>query len=520
MTLSSAHPSEEAPTLMVDTGKYLSSAPFIRPGDTVVDLSCGSGAGLRVLRQNSPGRKFIGFNSDPAAIDSARSNYANAHGSLEFRTGTPQEALSTLADHSIDCVLAFDIQLQSLLSDIRRVLIPGGRAIFSIQQSDGIEPRLLAETKENEIATAIRDPLDGAQDIPYRETVFANVAAAGHRSTDYARWYTNPWIVHPMVHVGYRVKSATLLRELAQRLLAQSPPDSADYGAALCILAYQSLASGADSHEIIERAERFLSVESFNPHVLRWRVSLAFVLSQIQLKHGSVDRARHYLQACVAIDPFAFSVHLATKTADAWFQLGWLALSAGDRAEARRSWMQGLAFGRKLVSQPLDDVLLNPADPNRFDHGDGMREFVLAIESITQCANGLHLLQREAEGVAVRWSDVYCTFRGKSELLGRNLREAQDKVASLNGELDLSREDLRNRTKELDAARAELVNRTAELDGVRQELRGRTRELDAVRQELVDRTEQLDAARQQVRDQAAALEEAQKGFLARLRQKI
>src|SRR5208282_1189705 len=140
-------------------------------------------------------------------------------------------ALSTLADHSVDHVLAFGIFNDAaldpvpLLGEIRRVLIPGGRVIVSVSGqkasrskvrellSSALLVELMDEGRENSssatmVATAIRDPLsEEALTIPYRETVFPNLHAVAHVSTEYARYYRNPWVVHSMVHVGYRVKS-------------------------------------------------------------------------------------------------------------------------------------------------------------------------------------------------------------------------------------------------------------------------------------------------------------------------
>ena len=192
---------------------------------------------------------------------------------------------------------------------------------------------------------------------------------------------------------------------------------------------------------------------------------------------------------------------------------------------------------------PLDAVLVNPAYPNLFDHGDGMREFTLALDFLTRCANGLHLLQRQREGFNVDWQSLDRSFRWLSATLQENLSEAQSTVGKLTGELEVTRDQLISRTMEVDAARAELTSRTAELDRDREELRkrnlevdierneliartkevraarkdlvDRTAELNATRQDLVDRTSELDTARQDLIDRTAELDAARKDLIDR-----
>ncbi len=409
----------------VDLIRYQFAAKYIRPRDRIVELRRGSGAGLDYLRRNSAGSSFI-------AIESG---------------------LHSISDHSVDLILGFDVIDQgsnpaALLEEIRRVLIPGGRLILStsIRTRDQLQSLLssqflvenLEEGGGSLVATAIRDPLVDGQAVPYRETVFANLESAEHLSTQYARWYLNPWIVHSMVHVGYRVKSPALLAALATRLLENSPIDSADYGAALCILAYQRLEKSGDAQSLDSFDHligTYLKAKSDNPHVLRWQISLTSVLAQLQLKAGHIDAARQLFQTCSRWIPFPFSPHLATKTADAFFWWGWLAVTQNDAEEARRAWTEGVEFGDRLLKRPMNDILINVEYPNIFDHGDGMREFVLAMESITQCANGLHLLGRLREGIAVDWRNVHMTFRERGDRLDRDLKQTRFTIAALTTEL-------------------------------------------------------------------------------------
>ncbi len=516
--------------------RYQLASEFVRPRDRVVDVGCPAEAGLHYLREHSAGLSFAGFDSDAALV--------------------------TTEDHSVDLVLAFEAfgktsDRRALLQQIRRILIPGGRLILAVpgpmspddlalllggqflpenlyQENPGTShtdatsgiSRLQqiswetpsADAGRSWIVTAIRDPLDDGKAVPYRETVFANLDSALHLSTQYARWYLNPWIVHCMVHVGYRVKSPALLSKLATRLLEMSPPDSADYGAALCILAYRELESASGSHALdlfARKINAYITLESGNPHVLRWRISLTFVLAQLQMKAGSIDAARQLFQACSGMDPFAFSVHLATKTADAFFWWGWLAMSQNDSDGARHAWAQGVAFGDTLLNRPMCEILINPTYPNIFDHGDGMREFVLAMESVTKCANGLHLLGRLREGIAIDWRNVHMTFRERGDRLDQDLEHARLAMDVVTADLSKVRLDLIGRTRELDDSRSDLIVRTAELDTARDDLMRRTGELDESRRDLIERTRQLETNNQELIGRTAELDQARSELVSR-----
>jgi hypothetical protein len=508
---------------------YDLAATFVRPGDTVLDLGGNQNNGSNPLGRNSPAKRIVNVEAQPGAL-------------AEFAAGDLQMVIACDA-------LGRGGDDAALLREIRRVLIPGGRLFLSTSREffaptalvDLLSPHFLPEclyelnveaprslrqiswsqaaaaTGDRLIATAVRDPLDAS--VAYRETVFANLADARHASTDYTRWYANPWIVHSMVHVGYRVKCGKLLIDLADRVLASSAAGTADEGAALCILAYRALAGDTlpnqNPETLQHRISTYLGLPSDNPHVRRWQISLTYAVAQLRLRAGAMGEARQWFHKCTEMDPFSFSVHLATKTAEAFFWAGWLALQEGIPDEALRTWNGGLDFGHRLLQHTLDEVLINPADPNRFDHGDGMREFVHAIESITRCANGVHLLMRQREGYSVDWARVHDTFRQKTESVAGELYEAQQKAAVLTAELESPRKVLAERTAELDVTRRDLAERTAALNSAARDLADRTAALDEVRKELVDRTGDLDAVRRELSERTKALDANRKELVDR-----
>jgi hypothetical protein len=117
-------------------------------------------------------------------------------------------------------------------------------------------------------------------------------------------------ITRGMVDTGHRLREEDALTALAEAVCASAAPDAPDRGAALCVLAYQLLASGAPPtapiDDLAARIEAYLAAGPATPHGQRWTVSLLFALAKLWLGHGDFTRARTALERCVSVDPLAF----------------------------------------------------------------------------------------------------------------------------------------------------------------------------------------------------------------------
>ena len=116
-------------------------------GQRVLEVGCGSGAGAHYLARRA--LQVISIDPSAAALDNSR--YAYSQPNLTFMRTEP--ANFQLKDNSFDMVLVPELKRFStwgaFMPEVRRVLKPGGRALFAVANGDqGTEGMALAEFEE------------------------------------------------------------------------------------------------------------------------------------------------------------------------------------------------------------------------------------------------------------------------------------------------------------------------------------------------------------------------------------
>jgi ubiquinone/menaquinone biosynthesis C-methylase UbiE/ABC-type transporter Mla subunit MlaD len=406
---------------------YSLAKDYIRPNDVVLDLACGLGYGSAILWDGSEATKVIGFDASLSAVEYAQANFYPQRPTLEFRQGDVGK-LSAFPDESVDLVVSFET-IENL-KEVRRLLKPGCRLICSgsnaqfdlsklttlvgehllveqifaqiapsnghrlVEVTAGAPP--LQPEAERWLLVAMKDPVAGDKKN-YVETAFLTGLKQELNIMAFARDYRNPWLVRSMVTIGQRCRSTVLLRELARRVLESAPFSSADAGAALCVSGYLQLESPTpdpqEREQLIDQLHRYANSAGKTAHAARWRISNQYLLAKLLLSVGQIDRAREEFWKCARMDCLVFSPLLATKTVDAAFWAGWLALLQQRPDEARNAWRHGLREAQRVLSGSWQEIVGNPDSPLLF----GLREATLILDAATCCSNGLYTLDHSPQ---------------------------------------------------------------------------------------------------------------------------
>lgn len=453
----------------------------LRHNDVVLDVACGLGYGSAILWDSSLASKVIGIDNSDFAIQYAKENYCFNRPGLEFLKGDVQD-LSSFADNSIDLVISFETvehlhEPDKFLSEVYRVLVPGGRFICSVPNmwvdETGIDPNpyhhhvfdfarlkalcekhFLVEEVYSQVAgggmklkekgrkitkvpvtsdnrsveaewwllVGMKDPLVGRKE-DYRETSFPNTTDHVLNLVSWGRDYENPWIVRSLVHVGWRLKSQEELTKLSNKVLEYSSLNSPDRGAALCVLGYRLLESKDTTgnyrewliNELRTYTDCMDDVGSANPHVVRWKISNQYLIAKLNQASGDLSAAATEFWKCAQMDFSGFSPLIATKTVDAAFQAGWLFLNtSGNQEMTRKAWEHGVKTAQRALTSPWDEIIGDFKNPYDF----GLREATQILDFATKCANGLFYLKQlhlRPGKLTSLASSTYCEAVAKSK---------------------------------------------------------------------------------------------------------
>jgi SAM-dependent methyltransferase len=115
---------------------------YIAPGKTVLEIGPGAGRWTEVLQPMA--RELIAVDISPKAIDLCRKKFAGARNARFYLTAG--SSLECIADCTIDAVWSFDVfvhinqpETENYLSEIKRVLVPGGCAVIHHPKDGGMQ---------------------------------------------------------------------------------------------------------------------------------------------------------------------------------------------------------------------------------------------------------------------------------------------------------------------------------------------------------------------------------------------
>jgi hypothetical protein len=235
------------------------------------------------------------------------------------------------------------------------------------------------------IVVATMNPIGGeAERDSYVHPAFGRSDAA---LVAFATGYDNPWLYRTMVQMGERLTDDAKLARLAEYVIVNARAGSADQGAALAVLGYRILENRADNVApvLLDAMATYYDGGGDEPHVVRWRVSLAFLAGRLSELMGDREAAKLWYGRTASDDWKKFSNILATKAIGAAFFAGRLCLAEQDPDAAWPWFQRGV------------DIALEAAAADHLKElgsGEGLLPFYLpelaeVIDMGSQCANAL-----------------------------------------------------------------------------------------------------------------------------------
>ena len=389
--------------------RYAMAANHVRTGDHVLVDGEGAAAGVAIL----------------TALSRA--------GSVVRSIGS---GLAGTADNSVDLIVAFDPPVSAgwvaRLDDYARVLKHDGRLVLGWRRSpgdnarpchwealiDAVSDRFLPESRYLQmpvgndsagprslypidldqqdvggwmLVVASANPLMGAAHRDeYRHPAFATSAGPGPALVDFGTAYDNPYLYRSMVQMGERLGDDMKLARLAECVIEDSPPNSADRGAAIAVLGYRVLEMRLPDTvpAILPLIADYLSQplhESVSVHVRRWRISLAFLAGRLSELIGDRVAARSWYRAAAESDWARFSPLLATKAIAASFYEARICLADGEVETARACFRKGVETALEAAACSHSEQMGPAEQPLSFY----LQELAEVIDMGSQCANAL-----------------------------------------------------------------------------------------------------------------------------------
>jgi glycosyltransferase involved in cell wall biosynthesis/ubiquinone/menaquinone biosynthesis C-methylase UbiE len=450
--------------------RYMLASRFIRPGDRILDAACGLGYGSHILLKCSDASSVLGIDGSEYAAKYAQLNFAQSNPGLTFKEGWLPEAIVDIPDNSIDLITSFETlehvkDPKGLLAEFHRVLTPTGRIVLSVpndwSDETGEDPnpfhfhvytwaKILEETKEHFLVEAayaqtadqfkrnkqwavgtrqlfrtsvdtlvnddpecewcllvgMKTPLDGAS-VPYTETTYD--LYPDNQDWHVTRFddYQNPWLVKGLVTIGHRIDNPDLLQSISYQVALDSPDNTPDQGAGLCVLGYQLYGDEAASFEDIEsfdaQCQSYLDAEQTSPQQLRWQVSLCYLLAQIWQKWGRSEKAIAYYQRCVAFDCTRYSPTLITKQVNAYLNLGLIESGQQHLEQAKAYWRQGVTAAEQALKLDWKTAYGSLENPTDF----GLHELGAIVECAASCAYALKYSDNSINKTPQWWHQLY-----------------------------------------------------------------------------------------------------------------
>ena len=220
----------------------------IDPGDQVIDVACGTGIISRVLEQHHPDlARIVGVDLNPSMIAKSKS----LTGGSRIEWFQSDVAALPFKNHSFSLAicqqgLQYFPQKETALSEIRRVVEPGGRLALTVWS--GASPLFVA------IANALRT----------------------HINEDVARRSLTPFIFNDQAHISSLVRAAGFSKVAVTRIVVDREVGPASHSIP------REIASNPIASEVESEGSQVMKsiVESVDASLADFRVGDGFIVPQ------------------------------------------------------------------------------------------------------------------------------------------------------------------------------------------------------------------------------------------------
>lgn len=332
--------------------------------------------------------------------------------------------------HNTDFIVNLD-NMDIDINEVLDMLKPGGRYIYYSSNNDlniikqyaeifDIDeiytftedfPRLKQisyeqlESAANAYIVFVKNPLE-KYDFDYKAEVNEKWADIVGYVADLKRDYNNPFIATSIVYRGLRVHSDSLLVEYCHKVLAESSKESADYGAALCVLGYNYLSKKPNDayYSWMKLFDEYyeLNCNKEELALVRWVCSLSYLNGLINLIIGNREKALNSFKNCVNTNWLEYSPTLATKIVDSYYILGQIELSNFNYSASVEYWSNGLKAAEKALSLKWIDTIGYYKDPLP----GGIPEFRDILDLAVKCSWGLNGIAFAVQEQQIVWNSA------------------------------------------------------------------------------------------------------------------
>lgn len=254
------------------------------------------------------------------------------------------------------------------------------------------------------IVASSNKAIKNTQGISYCHPIYTTGHTKPLLLVDFAKYYQNPWLYRQLIQIGERCANKDTLGSRIDWALHTCPKDSADYGAALTVLGY-TLQTENQSQTIgkfdifAAQVDEYYSqtIKTTNPHVRRWRISLAYCAATWSMSLGEHNASLAWLDRIHQENALEFSPLIGTKIVSAWFLKGVIHLSHGKTEEAFADFRSGTTETKRLLSA-LDQRTWGEEDST----------FPFVFHEIAEIS-----LWGKRCALAVQWSAIFLHSPGK-----------------------------------------------------------------------------------------------------------